>query len=141
MRMISTVARFGDNLRAIRKSLGLNQKELAGYLVTESGGPMNQAHVSKMETLEWAPRPDTVRRVAEGIARISGRTPQEEVDRLLDGVSSRFDAVQAQRAQADPVDRLRALIDQLPPDKRADLLDALEQHARATLANLTKRRA
>jgi transcriptional regulator with XRE-family HTH domain len=132
MQMISPVARFGDNLRAIRKALNLNQKELAGHLWTESGGPMNQAHVSKMETLEWAPRPETVRRIAEGLARVSGRPAQEEFDRLLDGVSSRFDAVQANR-NTDKIDRLRDLIDQLPPDKRSDLVDALERYALDTL--------
>lgn len=141
MHMISTVTRFGDNLRAIRKSLRLNQKELAGHLETEQGGPMNQAHVSKMETLEWAPRPDTVRRIANGLARVSGRTPQEEFDRLLAGVSSRFDAVQAQRSEPDRVDHLRALIDQLPPEKRTALIDALEQRARAELAKTPKKRA
>jgi transcriptional regulator with XRE-family HTH domain len=132
MRMISPVARFGDNLRTIREALGLNQKELAAHIHTKRGGLMNQAHISKMETMEWAPRPETARRVAEGLARASGRTPAEEFDRLLDGVSSRFDAAKSQMT-ADPIDRLRELIDQLPADKRADLVDVLEQHTLAAL--------
>jgi transcriptional regulator with XRE-family HTH domain len=130
------MARFGSNLRDRRKSLGLNQKELAAQLRNEDGTEMQQATISKFEALDWAPRPDTVRRLAEGIAAISCEPANVEAERLLAGVSSRFDAVQAQRAaDADPIARLRELIDQLPPDKRADLVDVLERH---TLAALTE---
>jgi transcriptional regulator with XRE-family HTH domain len=138
--MIAAVARFGDNLRSIRKSLGLSQKEMAARLRKEDGDEMQQAHLSKLEAMEWAPRPETAQRLAEGIAAISGRSAQAEFDRLLDGVSSRFDAVQAQRA-IDPIDRLRTLIEKLPADKRATLVDALERHAMESLKALGKKGA
>lgn len=131
---MAPVARFGDNLRAIRISLGLNQKELAAALHKADGSEMQQAHISKLEAMEWSPRPDSVLRLAEGLAQLSGQTVQAEFDRLLDGVSSRFDAVQAQRASAsDPIGRLRELIADLPANKRADLVAALERHAREAL--------
>jgi transcriptional regulator with XRE-family HTH domain len=139
---MAPVARFGDNLRAFRKTHGLSQKELAGRLRKEDGADMQQAHISKLEAMEWSPKPETVRRLAEGLARISGASIQAEFDRLLDGVSSRFDAVQARRAIAtDPVDRLRALVEQLPADKRADLVDALERYAAAAVKATERRGA
>jgi transcriptional regulator with XRE-family HTH domain len=128
------VARFGDNLRAIRKALRLNQKELAGRLRKADGSDMQQAHISKLEAMEWAPRPETAQRLAEGLARISGEPVADVYARLLDGVSSRFDAVQAERASAaDPIAELRDLIDRLPEDKRSDLVDALKRQAIAAL--------
>jgi transcriptional regulator with XRE-family HTH domain len=138
--MIAAVARFGDNLRTVRKSLGLSQKELAARLRKEDGTEMQQAHLSKLEAMEWAPRPDTAQRLAEGLAAISGRSFQAEYDRLLDGVSSRFDAVQAQRS-VDPIDRLRTLIERLPAEKRATLVEALERHAMEALKALGKKGA
>lgn len=138
--MITGVARFGDNVRARRKSLGLNQKELAAAIQKEDGGEMQQAHISKLEAMEWAPRPDSVRRLAEGFAKLSGQTIDAEFDQLLEGVSSRFDAVQARRAvEQDPIDRLRLLIDRLPSEKRADLVRALEQYALEALAGGARR--
>jgi transcriptional regulator with XRE-family HTH domain len=131
--MMAAVARFGDNLRSVRKSLGLSQKQLAGRLSNEDGTEMQQANVSKLEAKEWAPKPETVQRLAEGLSRISGQSIQAEFDRLLDGVSSRHDAVLAQRADTDPIDRLRSLIDQLPADRRPALVDALERYAMESL--------
>lgn len=128
--MIETVPRFGDNIRAIRKSLKLNQKELAAHLWNDDGTPMQQANISKLEGMEWAPRPDTVERLAAGLSRVSGLTPQAEVERLMAGVSSRYDAaLHLRAAQADPLDRLRRLIAQLPPEQRADVYDAIERVA------------
>jgi hypothetical protein len=74
------------------------------------------------------------------LAAISGRSFQAEYDRLLDGVSSRFDAVQAQRS-VDPIDRLRTLIERLPAEKRATLVEALERHAMEALKALGKKGA
>jgi len=101
---------------------------------------MQQSNLSKLEAMEWSPRPETVQRLAEGIAAISGRSVEDEIYRLLDGVSSRFDAVQAQRASAShtPLDRLHELADNLPPDKRAEFNDSMAAHARRLLRALNK---
>ncbi len=143
---IVPVARFGDNVRAFRKALRLSQKETAARLWNDDGSPMGQAHLSKIEGMEWAPRPDTVQRIAEGLAKASGQPISAVFDQLLDGVSSRFDAVQARRAApveppADDLDRIRELIDRLPPEKRQAVVDALEAYALQSLKTPKKRGA
>ncbi len=127
------MARFGENLKAIRKGLRLNQKELAAKLRTEAGQEMTQAGLSKREWIEFSPKPATVSRLAEGLAPLLGQPPNTVAERLLDGVLSRFDAVTNARIDPDPIDRLRELIASLPADKRADLVDTLEKHALAAI--------
>src|SRR4051812_7359113 len=125
--MISPMARFGDNLRALREDvLRLDQKQLARHLMKKRGGSMGQASLSKFEAMEFAPRPDTVMRVAEGLAPLLGQSPQEVFQRLLNGVSSRYDAVRARQSMTgtDTIEQLRELIARLPPDQRASLIDA-----------------
>jgi len=137
------VARFGDNLRAIRQSLNLNQEDFAPRLRTEDGAPMQQSNLSRLEAAEWSPRPETVRRLAEGIAAISGRSVQAEVDRLLAGVPSRFDAVQEQRALEARLlieDQLQSLVDGLSREERAVFNDAMAAHAKRVLKTLKKER-
>jgi transcriptional regulator with XRE-family HTH domain len=137
------VARFGDNLRAIRLSLNLNQEDLAPRLRTARGAAMKQSNLSRLEASEGSPRPPTVKRLAEGIAAISGRSVQAEVERLLDGVPSRFDAVQEQRALATRVlldDQLRAMVDGLPTGQKSVFNKAMEAHARRLLRTINKAR-
>lgn len=118
------MARFGDNLRAIRNSLGLSQMALAEQL------QIGQPRMSDLERMEWAPTPQSVMKLAEGLARLTGQAVEAEFDRLLEGVSSRMDAVQAKRASdQDPIERLRQIIAQIPADKRADLVAVLERLA------------
>lgn len=141
--MISPMARFGDNLRALREDvLRLDQKQLAQYLMKKKGGAMGQASLSKFEAMEFAPRPDTVMRVAEGLAPLLGQSPQEVYRRLLDGVSSRYDAAQArQMAGTDTIEQLRELIARLPPDQRASLIDALKSEENRKLKAAKKKGA
>lgn len=136
---ITRMARFGDNLKALRDALGLNQKELAPRLRTEAGEEMQQSGLSKLELLEFAPKPKTVTRLAEGLAPLLRLSEKEVRARLLNGVSSRFDAVQAQRADPpDQWDELRDLTSHLPPDKQAHF-DEEFKRLRAEIAKAAKR--
>lgn len=137
MAKIGAMARFGENLRNVRKALRLNQKELGALVLTEDGNPVGNAQISKWEAQDWAPRPETVQRIAEGVASVSKRSVKAEYDGLIDGVSSRFDAVQAQRAnQYDQYD-LRDLAAQLPPDKLSHF-DEEFQRLRTAIVKFTK---
>lgn len=104
---------------------------------------MKQSNLSRLEAAEWSPRPHTVKRLAESIAAISGRSVQAEIDRLLDGVPSRFDAVQEKRSLEARLlieDQLQALVDGLSREERAVFNDAMAAHARRVLKNLGKER-
>lgn len=126
---MGTVARFGDNLRAIRRRARKSQKELAAYIRNEDGALMHQAHLSKLEGMEWAPRPDTVQRVADGLAALL-RIPSADVVReLLDGVAGRYDSVSLHRAteEQQALAELSSRLAQLPEKKRRQLFDEMDR--------------
>lgn len=142
--MITSMARFGENLRTIREAvLRLDQKQLAQYLLKKKGGPMGQASLSKLEALEFAPKPDTVMRIAEGLAPLLGQPAPLVFQRLLEGVSSRYDAVQARRASPAPdaTDHIISdFADSLPIEKRAAFHDAMKAYAAEQVKKLVRQR-
>jgi transcriptional regulator with XRE-family HTH domain len=126
------MARFGQNLRALRKTVkGLSQKLLADQILRAEGHPLTQSTVAKLERSEFPPMPDTVQRIAEGVAKATSQPVDLVITRLLLGVPARFDAIHSARAASERawIDRLSDLISQQEPAKRPALLDALERHA------------
>lgn len=69
MNTVEAKVRFGRNLRAARKAMGLTQQKLA-----EAAG-LDRSTVNQVETGQWTPMLDT----AEKLARTVGQT----IDQLL----------------------------------------------------------
>lgn len=126
------MARFGENVRRLRKSVkGLSQEGMAAHILTEEGGPMSQTHYSRFERAEFPPRATTIRRLAEGMSRAVGLSVEDVIARLLQDVPSQYDQIQRVQSESERawLDRLWILIAKEPPENRAGLMAAIEKGA------------
>jgi transcriptional regulator with XRE-family HTH domain len=133
--MIALVETFGGHVERERLALGLLQKELAAHIRTEKGHPIQQAQMSKIEAMVYAPSPNTVKRVATALAELAHTTPDEMARRLLRDVPSKYDPVTAH----EPVDlglspETTRKLDALPAKERDALIKSLRENVELFVA-------
>jgi predicted transcriptional regulator len=135
--MLKVVETFGGHVKRERRALGLLQKQLAAHILTEDGHPIQQAHLSKIEAMVYAPTPDVVKRIVAALAALAHVSIEDMANRLLCNVPSKYDVVTAH----EPVDlglspETQQKLDALPVKER----DALVKSLRATVERFVARK-